>query len=388
MITLKTGAIGAAKTLSAVAELAAMQKRWEKHEHEWRPVYVFGVRDLALPHEVLPAYPAGGQPGDPVEFDERGQPKTNVVIEWDRVPPGSLVIIDEAHRAFPVDGVGRAPAPHVAFLDMSRQAGLDIIMITQHPRKLHLYARTSVNKHQHYRRILSFSSSVVYTWDECSQQLRYKDAITTERWAWPKKSFQWYKSSDEVTKVSFKPPAWALVPVAGIVLGVIFAPQAFAVLKGAATGQGVSSSDKEGPKPEPTSGSAAKAGPFPSSSASSPAPEPAPIQLAGCITGPRGGYCIDRQGGRVDLPPDVVAWNARNIGGLVRGGVSSGANVLPPVPASKPTHDEHADAVSVGSYSPRNPVRPGLSGGLSAIGGAAESAPDLDGAVLAAMKGR
>lgn len=384
MITLKTGAIGAAKTLSAVAELAAMQKRWEKHEDEWRPVYAFGVRGLALPHEVLPAYPVGGKPGDVIEFDERGQPRTNIVIDWDRVPPGSLVIIDEAHKAFPVDGVGKAPAPHIAFLDMSRQAGLDIIMITQHPRKLHLYARTSVNKHQHYRRILSFSSSIVYTWDECSQQLRYKDAITTERWAWPKKSFGWYKSSDEVTKVAFKPPAWALVPVAGIVLGAAVGPTAYGKLKGAATGEGISTA-QAGPKPEAVSGSAPQAGPV----ASAPSqPEQPRLELAGCITGPRGGYCIDKQGGRVDMPPDVVAWNARNIGGLVRGSFAPSGQPLPTPQASNLKREEPGEAVSFGSYTPRNPVRPGLSGGLSAIGGGAESSPDVDGAVLVSMRQR
>ena len=54
MISLRTGTPGACKTLSAVEALSKMLARFEAHPEEARPVFVHGVKDLALPHAPVP----------------------------------------------------------------------------------------------------------------------------------------------------------------------------------------------------------------------------------------------------------------------------------------------------------------------------------------------
>lgn len=382
MITLKTGVIGAGKTLSAVAEIAKLQARWEKHENEWREVFAFGVRDLALPHKPLQAYPVGGKPGDPIPYDELGQPTCDIVPMWETVPPGSIVIIDEAHRAFPPAGSGR-PASHIAWLDMSRQAGIDIILITQHPRKLHIYARTSVNKHQHYRRAFGGSRSIVYEWDECSLTLSYKTA-TKGLFNYPADAYKYYKSAQEHTKISFAVPAWVVVPIAGILIGIVALPKAYSALSGAATGKGITEAAPASPSASSVSSPATAKAPESVEDAAS-----SPPKLAGCIQGPRGGFCLDVNGQRVDMPPDVLAWNTRNLGGFVPYDMSktSGSVRAADVPASAPVFVS-AGGFAESSIVPRRDVVRPLTGGLYSGGAASqESADSADGRMLAAMRG-
>jgi len=386
MITLKTGAIGSGKTLSAVTEIARLQERWQNHENEWREVYAFGVRDLALPHKELQVYPAGGKPGDVIEFDDLGQPKTDVIPIWETVAPGSIVVVDECHKLFPSSGPGR-PAPHIAWLDMSRQAGIDLILISQHPRKLHVYARTSVNKHQHYRRAFGGSRSIVYEWDECSQTLSYKTAVT-RLFNYPKDSFKFYKSAEEHTKISFAFPAWAFVPIAGIVLGIVAGPKAYHAFSGAATGKGLS--DGAGDKQQAISVSAPAAPPAVSpSSPGTVQAQSQSLKIVGCIDAKPRGFCIDSQGRKVEMAPDVIAWNSRNIGGFVSYDLSGQA---PGVPAARPASQAVPSAGLSGFaessvHQRPNPVR-SLTGGLGSLGGApSQASSDVDGAVLADMRG-
>jgi len=382
MITLKTGVIGSGKTLSAVTEIAKLQERWKKHENEWREVYAFGVRDLALPHKQLQAYPVGGKPGDPIPYDELGQPTCDVIPQWDTVPPGSIVVFDEAHRAFPPSAAGR-PAPHIAWLDMSRQAGIDIILITQHPRKLHIYARTAVNKHQHYRRAFGGSRSIVYEWDECSLALSYKNA-TKGLFNYPSDSFKYYKSAEEHTKLSFAVPAWVVVPIAGILIGIVALPKAYSALYGAATGKGISEASAASPASSASVPVVPGRVPDSADEAAS-----APPKLAGCIQGPRGGFCLDVHGQRVDMPPDVLACNTRNLGGFVPYDMSrTSASVRPAeVPASAPDLST-AGGFAESSIVPRRDVPRPLTGGLY-TGGAqsSESVDSADGRRLASMRG-
>lgn len=353
MIELRTGVIGSGKTLHAVAELAALQKTWAKDKEKWRPVYTFGVRNLALEHMELPAYPAGGKPGDPVEFDALGQPKTEVIPQWDKVEPGSLVIIDECHRMFAPGASGSKPPPHVAFLDMSRQAGIDVWLITQHPRKLHLYARSAVNRHLNFRRVGSGNRAVVYEYDTCNETLNPKQAITTRLFNYPRQAFRWYTSADAHTKLKFGLPAWLIVPVVGILAGLYFVPTAGGTLFDAMRGRGLGQQKQETAAGAGGAGTAASgsapAGPAdpaasPGVASGASAPSDQMPAIVGCIDGPRGGYCVDSTGRRVDLPRDVVAYNARHYGGLIplrlsgQSGVvvSGGAHVVDPAPDQQP----------------------------------------------------
>ena len=161
MITLRTGTPGACKTLSAVEALSKMLARWEKHPEEARPVYVHGVKDLALPHAPLPVK----------EWRERPDKPAIMVPDWDQMADGAFVLVDEAQSFFPPRSSASTPPPHVAWLNTHRHRGFDIEVITQHPKLIDGSLRALVGKHQHFRRMFGRKVSVCYEWDACSDSL-------------------------------------------------------------------------------------------------------------------------------------------------------------------------------------------------------------------------
>ena len=170
MINLRTGTPGACKTLSAVEHLAKMIERWEKHPDEARPVFVHGVKDLALPHAPVPL----------IEWRE-GQNKPPVMVpDWDAMPDGSFVLVDEAQSFFPPRSSASTPPPHVAWLNTHRHRGFDIEVITQHPKLIDGSVRALVGKHQHYRRLFGGQRSYCYEWDACSDSLSGAEAEAGE----------------------------------------------------------------------------------------------------------------------------------------------------------------------------------------------------------------
>lgn len=317
MITLKTGIIGSGKSLSAVADLAALSDRWQTPagESERRPVYVHGIRGLSLPHKPLPIYPAGGRPGDPVQLDDKGRPSSTIAVDWSAVPEGSLVIIDECQDAFPPRATSSKVPEHVAWCQRSRHHAVDIILITQHPRLIDSTLRTFVGKHEHYRRMFGGPRAVVYEWDSCSDGLQYKSA-TKRLWGFPRRAFSWYTSADEHTKQAFRLPAWLIVPLLGLVIGVYSIPNAFSTITNAASGKGLS----------PTAASAS-APAIPGAPSVPPTPhaqpadvitaeqtEPARPKFAGCLTMRARCVCLDLEGYEVPTEPAQCRQAAREYG--------------------------------------------------------------------------
>jgi zona occludens toxin len=220
MIELRTGVPGAGKTLSAVERLAKLQARWDSHPDEARPVFVSGIPDLALPHSEMPL--------KSVQIRKAGTP--SLVPDWDEMPDGSLVIIDEAQGVFPPrSSASEAPA-HVAWLNTHRHRGFDIWLTTQHPKLIDASVRALIGKHQHYRRLFGGMRCAVYEWDCCSDSLSGLKTAVISYWSYPRKAFKWYKSAEIHTKQNFKLPRWILIPVLGFVLMLFFFPRAYGVI--------------------------------------------------------------------------------------------------------------------------------------------------------------
>jgi zona occludens toxin len=220
MLELRTGVPGAGKTLSAVERLAKLQARWDSHPDEARPVFVSGIPDLALPHSEMPL--------KSVQIRKAGSP--SLVPDWDEMPDGSLVIIDEAQGVFPPrSSASEAPA-HVAWLNTHRHRGFDIWLTTQHPKLIDASVRALIGKHQHYRRLFGGMRCAVYEWDCCSDSLSGLKTAVISYWSYPRKAFKWYKSAEIHTKQNFKLPRWLLIPVLGFVLALFFFPRAYAVI--------------------------------------------------------------------------------------------------------------------------------------------------------------
>lgn len=231
MIELRTGVPGSGKTLSMVQQLSKLFKRWETHPEEARPVFVSGIPDLVFPVAEMPL--------TSVQINKAGSP--SLVPDWESMPSGSLVIIDECQGCFPPRSSATVTPAHVAWLNTHRHNAFDIWLTTQNPKLIDASVRSLVGKHQHYRRLFGGQRAAVYEWDACSDNLSGMKQAVISYWAYPKKVFSWYKSAESHTKQSFKLPRWLLIPVVGVVLGFFFIPRAFSVVANGVSGKGVSS---------------------------------------------------------------------------------------------------------------------------------------------------
>lgn len=237
MIELTSGVPGSGKTLSTVERLAKLQARWEAHSDESRPVFVLGIPDLALPHSPVPL--------KSVQVSKAGAPM--LVPDWDEMPDGSLVIIDEAQGCFPPRSSMSTPPEHVAWLNTHRHRGFDIWVSTQHPKLIDGSVRALVGRHQHFRRLFGGQRAVIYEWDSCSDSLAGTASSVKSYYSYPRQAFKWYKSAEIHTKQKFKLPMWIYIPFAGVLLGLYFVPKAYGVLTNGMSGKSIKV--EENPKP-------------------------------------------------------------------------------------------------------------------------------------------
>lgn len=228
VIELRTGIPGSGKTLSAVQELAKLQKKWEASPEDLRPVFVHGIADLSLNHALVPLRQISSKDGS-----------LSFVPDWDLMPDGSLVLVDEAQGLFPPRSSQSKPPEHVAWLNTHRHKGFDIWITTQHPKLIDGAVRALVGKHLHYRRLFGGQRAAVYEFDGCNDSLNQLGSGVISYWPYPKRVFEWYKSAQLHTKQKFKLPRFLLVPLAGIVLGIFTMPTAIATLSNGMSGKGI-----------------------------------------------------------------------------------------------------------------------------------------------------
>lgn len=206
MIRVITGLPGHGKTLWAVSELARIRAL-----DDARPLYVCGIRDLAIPHHVL----ADGR-------------------DWQNVPDGSLIVIDEAQGTFPTRGAS-TPPPHVQATATHRHRGIDIWLITQHPGNIDSFVRERVcEEHIHVVRVMGSESAMVYRWHEVQpdpRSISSREAATATPWPYPKSSFGLYSSAVMHTGKS-RVPVRKLALIASVVLVPFVFAAAWAMLPG------------------------------------------------------------------------------------------------------------------------------------------------------------
>lgn len=177
MITLITGVPGAGKTLYCVDEILTPAVE------SGRVVYVDGIPDLLLEHQVSP---------DPLQWPD-----------W--APDGALIVIDECQRIWRPEAASRAPHESIAQLETHRHRGLDFVILTQHPNLIHSNVRRLVGRHIHLRR--TSLGVYLYEWSECvTPDSSWKNALVKTKWSHPKRSFGKYKSAEIHNKVKFRIP--------------------------------------------------------------------------------------------------------------------------------------------------------------------------------------
>lgn len=363
-IELITGTPGAGKTTFAVAERLAVEvKRKLKTEQgvEYsRRVLVAGVRGLVLEHERLPhkltgekitdqevdrwnAMCSGDTPvyqrlaGDPVvtetpELVARDgilTPTGNTVTVtpmvqnwWLWCKPGDLILVDEAQFLAPRGILGRKPPYWIQALEIHRHYGVDFIFVTQHPHLIDTTIRNLVGLHRHVRSVMGSPVCMTYVWDHASNPER---ASLASKKAWVRRAAHYKLFHSSVAHI--KPPSAGRAGLAAaLLLGGGF-------LWGITQFLGKFNPDQQTALIEQTPAIAAsQAHPTTTPAQSDPVqPEEKPLVIVGCIdAGKAGGYCIDSQGGRVDMPPEVLAFNARHYGGFIKHDLSHTSNAAPP----------------------------------------------------------
>lgn len=294
---------------------------------------------------------------------------------WLWCKPGDLIVVDECQFVAPRGTLGRKPPYWIEALSIHRHYGVDFLLITQDVQGIDTFIRGKVGLHAHVRSVMGTSMCMVYTWDHCSNTER--TALANKRaWIRRKKHYALFHSS--IAHVA--PPTSGRMGLVGALVLLVGVMIGFPMFLG-----------KFGKKDD--AGLAIAAAPAHADRASAPAPATQPVpdalpRIVGCIDAPGGGYCLDDKGGRVDIAPAVVAWNSRNMGGLIKHDLSPQAAPHRPEVASRQVPEVQPSYIGIEGPKPRNPVRDMSSPMEHYGGGPAEPHPAVDGAALASMRGR
>lgn len=205
-ISIYTGTPGAGKTAMAVAELLDVKDR---------PIFVWGIPDLKIPHEVCPPVVEWTTRIKNVEDETQERP----VFTF---PPSALVLIDEAQNVFRPRGAGSKVPDHVAALETHRHGGIDFWLITQHPRLLDSNVRELCGRHVHIRN--TALGRMLYEWPEAAdpKSKTERDISASRRYTLPKKVFGLYKSSSLHIKQSRRLPNGAYILIVAVLLACYF----------------------------------------------------------------------------------------------------------------------------------------------------------------------
>ncbi|UDL05740.1 zonular occludens toxin domain-containing protein [Marinobacter sp. CA1] len=194
MITLITGVPGSSKTLNAI-DLVQSDPAFQG-----RKVYTYNIKGLTLPWQTLDA-------------DEAKR--------WYKLPHGSVIILDECQDLFPPEKFGSKVPEHISKLNTHRHLGIDLVLITQHPKLIDTKVRRLVGQHFHFKRQFGMESATRYTFQECADDPNdffALKAATKTRKKFNKKLYGVYKSAEVHTHKRKIPwQLWGIVVVAVIV---------------------------------------------------------------------------------------------------------------------------------------------------------------------------
>jgi zona occludens toxin len=197
IVTLVTGLPGAGKSLFLVSKVP-----------QWYPgqtIYYWGIPGLNK---------------EKLGWIELEDPK-----KWAELPPESVLVWDECQREMPSRGSAAKEEPWVEEFSRIRHKGLEVVLVTQHPRNMSLFMRGLVRRHFHLKRLwgsqkaMMFEHDAVFSPDSATDMKVARSAV----FSYPKQSFELYKSA-EVHTVTRRLP-WQIYATAVLglfVLGAVY----------------------------------------------------------------------------------------------------------------------------------------------------------------------
>lgn len=177
MIYLTTGANGTGKTLFTLRDVRDLQEKTN------RPVYYNGR--FALKPEVQVDF--GWE-----KFDFK---------DWESLPDGSILLVDECHNDLPLRPPSSAPPPYIAALAEHRRRGFDFFFITQHPQNIDAFVRRLIGSpgwHRHLKRIAGAQMVNELRWDSVNPNCeKANSGVSAEKTVrgFPREVFGWYDSA-------------------------------------------------------------------------------------------------------------------------------------------------------------------------------------------------
>jgi zona occludens toxin len=219
MITLITGGPGNGKTSYVVDQILTIQEQATKARARdpslpERPILVWGIPDLVLPHTMAPPF---------ADWTHRVKSPEDPSLEFDQfcLPTGAIVVVDECQTLFRVRASSAKVPPQVSAFERHRHQGLDFFLITQKPSLIDANVRALVGRHIHID--TNWAGRRLFEWSECkspSSRVDQGEAIK-RRYKLPQRVFDLYKSADEHHKPKRRSPVTLIVLAVAVLLVVV-----------------------------------------------------------------------------------------------------------------------------------------------------------------------
>ncbi|WP_422506151.1 zonular occludens toxin domain-containing protein [Stenotrophomonas sp. GZD-301] len=191
---LVTGQPGHGKTAYALDKAFKLQK-------EGRTIYAHGVKDL--------------------DYTKANFHYLDNPAEWEQLPDGSVVLLDECYTVLPNRNPGAKVPPHIEAMARHRHRGFDFILIAQQGLQLDPFLRGLYEEHVHVRQTsIMRSKTKLKRWNQYQNNVQgaCNDVVD---WVRPKYVFDYYTSTTMVT-TKRQLPMWIRWVILGVVaLGVI-----------------------------------------------------------------------------------------------------------------------------------------------------------------------
>ncbi|MDR2872069.1 MAG: zonular occludens toxin domain-containing protein [Xanthomonadaceae bacterium] len=190
-IALITGQPGHGKTAYAI-------ERAFKHRDEGRSVYVHGIRDF--------------------DYSRAGMHHLDNPRQWQDLPDGSVVVIDECYSVFPNRNPGSMVPSHVQDLATHRHRGFDFILIAQQGLQLDPFIRGLYDEHIHVRQTSVIKGRTkLRRWNKYQSDVNVQSGADVIDWMRPKWVFGYYTST-VLNTTRRTVPMWARWIMLGVVL--------------------------------------------------------------------------------------------------------------------------------------------------------------------------